>query len=766
MSFGGGGGVDTTETPATGVQFQSSAYGLPVPLLYGCNRLAPNLIWYGDFTAIAHTEEAEGGKGGGDGGSNTTYTYTASFLFGLCEGEIHSVRRGWINKETVANSATLFAFLKGGVNQQPWSHLASDHPNESLTYPATAIAGAAGYDLGRSSSLPNHNFEVVGLLPLDAAGGKLDADPMAIITDFLTHPQHGVPNFPSTMLGDLTAYSAYCRAAGLLVSPMLVDQVQASQTLTDLVDQTNAGIYFSEGKLKITPYGDQPITANGVTYTPPIGEIPNLTDDDFLGDGEDDPVVVKRNAIAETGATTADAYNQVQVKYRSRANAYQEEVAIAQDLAAIDAFGLRPMPVIEAPWITEGSVAVAVAQLKLQRSVTTRNQYEFKLGWRWVALEPTDLVTLTDTALGLDRHPVRLLEIEESEDGVLSILAEDALPGVASHVDRSPATSGGFTLDYNAAPGSVVDPVFVEPPIELTAGGSGLEVWVGLSGAGAVWGGADVWVSYDGVDYKRMGRVSKPARVGKLTAAMASNATALAVALEGKAGQLLPATAGEAQALFSGIYIGGANDEFMAYAGATLTGEKQYTLDGLVRGAYGSAVAQHVIGDPFVRLDDALAKSGPLSHDLIGKTLYFKFQSFNVFGAAFEDLAAVPVYSYIIAGYGATGQPVGGLTATAVPGSSFLTQLAWDASPGATHYVVDQSGDGVTWLRTGEPKTNSWAGTALFGASTRFRVAAVRARAGTWSINVFLNISYVGMWNANPATPMWNANAQTPMWSR
>lgn len=765
MSFGGGGGVDTSETPATGVQFQSSAYGLPAPLLYGCTRISPNLIWYGDFTAIAHTEEAEGGKGGGGGGSSTSYTYTASFLFGLGEGEIHSVRRAWVNKEIIDSPATLFQFLKGGTAQGPWSHLLAEHASEALYYPATALAAAAGYDLGRDSSLPNHNFEVVGLLPLAPASNKFDADPAAVVLDFLTHPGHGVPNWPGSMVGDLSAYSAYCRAAGLLLSLNLADQVAASQTLTDLISLTNAGIYFSEGKLKVTPYGDVPITANGVTYIPPINEIPNLDDDDFIaGDGED-PVIVKRNAIAETGATTSDAYNQVQIKFRNRANAYQEQVEPAQDLASIERYGLRPMPVIDAPWIQTLKVAAAVAQLKLQRTVSTRNQYEFKLGWAWVMLEPTDIVTLTDSVLGLDRHPVRILEIEESEDGVLAIIAEDAPPGVASHVSRVPEESGGYALDYNAPPGPVVDPVFVEPPIELTQGGSGLEVWVGVSGAGAVWGGADVWVSYDGVDYKRMGRVTMPARVGKLTAGMTAADTGLSVAIEGKGGALLPATTGEAEALFSAIYVGGDNDEFMAYAGATLAAEKQYALDGLVRGAWGSAIAPHLMGSPFVRLDSALVKSGPLALDLIGKTIYFKFQSFNVFETALEDLATVPVYAYVIAGYGATGQPVTGLAATAVPGSSVLTQLSWDVSPGATHYFVDQSGDGIKWLRTGEPKTNSWAGAALFGAATRFRVAAVRARAGTWSSDAYLNIGYVGMWNANPATPMWNVNASTPMWS-
>ena len=98
-------------------------------------------------------------------------------------------------------------------------------------------------------------------------------------------------------------------------------------------------------------------------------------------------------------------------------------------------------------------------------------------------------------------------------------------------------------------------------------------------------------------------------------------------------------------------------------------------------------------------------------------------------------------------------------------GSSVLTQLAWTASPGADHYVIDQSGDGTTWLRTGETTQTTWADSALFGSSTRFRVAAVRSLAGTWSASAYLSIGYVGMWNAVSTTLMWHSPSTTPMWS-
>lgn len=771
--FGGGGGqnTSTSETPATGVQFQSSANGLPIPIIFGKTRVSPNLIWYGDFTAVPHTttqSSGSGGKGGGGGStsSNTTYTYTASFALALGEGPLYSVPQVWISKEAPVAASSLFTAFLGGYSQAPWSYLTGAHPTQALNYRGIGYAAANGYDLGNSASLPNHNFEVVGLLPLNVGGGVYDADPRDIVNELLTNAHWGVPGFPAAAIGSLDAYSTYCKASGLLFSPAYTEQVSAAQMITDLVQLTNSGVYFSEALLKITPYGDSNATGNGVTYTPDLTIRGYLGDDDYIVSGDEDPVTVKRNAIATTVGTSSDAYNQVQVEFLNRANNYIAEPVTAQDQAAIDTYGLRPMPLITAHQIADAGVAQAVAQLILQRSVYIRNQYEFKLSWQWCALEPTDLLCLTDSAIELANRVVRVLSIEEDEEGTLSIVAEDAPPGAASHVVAPVPPSGGYNVDYNAAPGNVAQPILFEPPAALTNGGVGLEVWAAVSGGAAPWGGCNVWVSYDNVSYKLAGQVVNPARIGHLTAAITGVSTGpLSVQLDGLGGALLPATATEAAKLATLFYIGGSHPEFMAHQGATLTGTNAYNLSGLVRGCYGSTADTHAIGDPFVRLDGAVVGSGPLDLGMIGQVVYFKFQSYNQWGGGLQDLASLSPYSYTVTGAQAYGNPVTGLTATAVPGSDVLVKLAWTASPGADRYLIDQSGDGTTWQRTGEAKDVSWADAALYSSASRFRVAAVRGTAGPWSSPVFISISYTAYWDANTATPMWDANTATPAWS-
>lgn len=101
--------------------------------------------------------------------------------------------------------------------------------------------------------------------------------------------------------------------------------------------------------------------------------------------------------------------------------------------------------------------------------------------------------------------------------------------------------------------------------------------------------------------------------------------------------------------------------ELMSYAVATLTAANQYTLKAtgtgnhLNRAIYGAPPlggTAHATGDRFAFLDPA-SRTGQLHVDIpaqwIGKTLFFKFLSFNTFGTALQSLGDVQAYSYTIA---------------------------------------------------------------------------------------------------------------------
>lgn len=670
--FGGGGQASNTTDPvALGLRIQTSAYGLVVPLVYGQTRLSGNLLWYGDFTPISQTTTTSSGGGGGKGGggnissSHTSYTYTASFILALCEGPIGGVLASWADKNYLANSAP-FTIFQGSYPQSAWGYLETKHPDEAVGYQGVAYSAAASYDLGNNTSLPNHSFEVIGRLPF--GGGIVDANPKDILVDYLTNAHYGA-GFPADKLGDLTAYSNYCIANGLFLSPAWKEQVQASQTITALMEITNSALYFSEGLLKVVPYGDASVTGNGATFIPNLTPVYDLTDDDFITESDQDPVRQSRNS-------TADAFNQVQVEFVNRANQYNTEPAEAKDQANIETFGLRPMQPVTAHEIADPVVARLVAQLILQRRLYVRNTYEFELGWKYCLLEPTDILTITDIDLGVDKYPVRIISIEENEFGKLTVQAEDAPAGVHSSAQYSHQAVGGYSVNYNASANSSNPPVVFEAPDTLTT--NGLEVWIGASG-GPLWGGAQVWVSQDGATYRQIGTIDNPTRQGTLTAALAAGAdpdlvNTLAVDMSMSRGELASGTKADADSLATLCVIG---TELVAYRTATLTAANKYDLDYLRRGAYGTDAASHAIGDSFARVDASFFRM-PFTADQIGQKFYIKLPSYNSWGGGIQSLADVEPTVYTLTG-SALRSPLPNLSGVGTNFVAGLLQGYWDA---------------------------------------------------------------------------------------
>ncbi|EPQ2192671.1 phage tail protein, partial [Acinetobacter baumannii] len=481
--------ISTTDTRINSMRIQQSAYGLCQPLVYGKTRVAANMFWYGDFTATPHTTvQKSGGKGGGTKTSNTTFSYSASLMLGLCENQIKKIGLIWVDKEQyvpkqegsiILDPIDQLKFeLFDGNNNPPWGWLVSKHPEQAINYPYLGYVAVANYEMGNSASLSNHNFEVISTITLSDTID--DANPADVIEDFITHPRHGAA--PNLNIADLEEFRTYCRAANLLISPAFTEQRPAYETINEIVEAVNCAVVPSPDGLKIRSFGDSAITGNGVTFTPDLTPVYHLTDDDFIGD--DEPVRVRRSR-------DTDAYNHVQIEYINRYNQYNTETTEAKDQANIEMFGLRTEDPVECHYFCEPKIARHAAQLRLQRLLYVRNEYEFNLGWKYCRLEPMDILTLTESGLGLDKFPVRITRIEEDESGMLTVTAEELSIGSRSAIEYDSQASNGYQ-GGNEEPGNVNAPSIFEPPLDLTDGKN--QVWVAVSG-GANWGGCNVWVS-------------------------------------------------------------------------------------------------------------------------------------------------------------------------------------------------------------------------------------------------------------------------------
>lgn len=530
------------------------------------------------------------------------------------------------------------SFIPGAVGQSAWSGLAA-YGAQSIGYSGQAQIAGTQYDLGTNAQVENHMVEVVSTFAYHLGSSVPDIDPSLFLHEVLANTRQGV-NFPSALFDGSSDWSDYCVANDLLVSPAMISQVSGFDLVALVCQLTNSQPVWSGGRLKIIPYGDASASGNGRTYTPDTTPIYDLTDEYWKGDSQTEPLKYEIKA-------PSDRYNHVRIEYLDRSQQYAATVAEARDLTDISANGLRSKDVISAHWICDGDVARQVAQLVMQRSLFVTTTYSFTLPQNYVFLEPMDLVTLTDPILGMDRLPVRITEMAEGEDGTFDVVCEDYPPGVCSAALYSSQALGGYLHDMAVPPGNIDIPVIWEVPANLLPGGTALELYTAARGVDtANWGGCDVWVSMDGNNYLALDRIYGGSRYGKLTGTVVTTADFNQVTT----GQFLSGSANDAASLATLCYIAGSSPEYISYQNATLTGTGAYSLDGLIRGVYGSSGNTHTAGDYLVRVDDRVARSGPLNGALVGQTVYLKFTSFNVYGRSEQSLTDVNPYTYTVVG--------------------------------------------------------------------------------------------------------------------
>jgi hypothetical protein len=688
----------------SGIPIQTSVSTLPIPVVWGTVRIAPNLIWYGDFTQPSSSS----GKGSSKGkGGNSDYT--ASIEMAICEGPIDDIGNVFKDQSATSFASTGFGLLQGYTPEPPWSYLSSAYPSDAYGYNGTAVVCAENYDLGASPTIPNHSFQVDRYTGFAATwvGSAFHAVDLAlVIQDFLTNAQYGVLNYPSSAINTATLLSSgaatttgdaalqtYQRAIGIGWNIGILSVESGRSILQRWLQLANCAAVWSGNALKFIPYGDQTITANGVTYLPNLTPVYALNDDDFVADDKADPVQVSRTDPLQ-------AYNVVRIEVTTNDGWFSNVPVEARDQSAIEQYGLRIMPTITGHEITSEYYGGLAAQLILQRGLYIRNTFTFKLGIEFSLLEPMDLVEITDANLGLNQAVVRITGIEEDEDGTLTVTAEEFPQGLATAVAYPKQQKNFNTPDAYIVPDPANTPVIFEPTALMV---STPAVWMAVSGGsgGAAdpnWGGCQVWVSVDGgTTYDEVGVINGVCKQGLLTATLplfsgtdpdTTHTLAVSMALSGE--PIGPGSTTRADKDITLCYVDG---EILAYGMATLSGTNAYNITYLQRGLYGTGTGAHSSGTQFARLTDAIFKY-PLPQNLVGVTLMVKFVGFNLYGEGLQDIAGCTAYSYTPSGVAYTGQsetitPSSGSTvafppaaqALVIGGSGTLASLAITLPP-------------------------------------------------------------------------------------
>ena len=113
-----GGYLDPPKGPTTygprldDLRVQTSTYGAPIPRVYGSIVVNANVFWLENNKLKESRKKTKVG-GGKSNRTSVTFSYSATFAAGLCDGPIAGVRRIWIGSKLVydAGAASLEAIM-------------------------------------------------------------------------------------------------------------------------------------------------------------------------------------------------------------------------------------------------------------------------------------------------------------------------------------------------------------------------------------------------------------------------------------------------------------------------------------------------------------------------------------------------------------------------------------------------------------------------------------------------------------------------------
>jgi len=410
-----------------------------------------------------------------------------------------------------------YTLNNGAQGQAPYSFLTSSYPDAAFGYTNIATLLYEPMDLGMSSEIQENRFEVI--TPDVYGGGIQDCNPVQCIGRVLTDTTWGlgvgpVP-FPTASIDNsadgtwggpastpgqrsvaATAWNWFA-AQSFFISPVIDGQDTAASTISKWLEAGMCAAFFSEGLLKLVPYGDTSAAANGVTWTAPSEYVVALDDTCFVAKEGEDPVKISR-------VSAHDAWNVVQIQWDNRLNQYAPEVTQESDQGLINRWGERREDVQDYDFIHTVAAATFAANMRIKHNSYIRNTYEFTLPFTYSYLEPMDIVTLTTSSLwaanlnninlGIVDLPVRVTKIMDDPEKGLQVTCED-YPWGAHQPTLYNKQLGEAQPPANAFsdPGNT-EVVMFEATNALT-GYQGDQIWIGALGTSSNWGSCNIWVA-------------------------------------------------------------------------------------------------------------------------------------------------------------------------------------------------------------------------------------------------------------------------------
>lgn len=346
--------------------------------------------------------------------------------------------------------------------------------------------------------------------------------------------------------------------------------------------------------------------------------------------------------VAFSRKDSSEVYNRFTVEFCNRSNSYENETVSYELSNDISKTGLRQMSTQNALYFYTKERAVKVCQMLARKNERERNKYTIKLDWAYCILEPGDLITLTDPIIGLSKQIAMVDTVTEAKDGSITVECLQYVDGQYNAGIIDVSGSNYNYVDYNIEPSNTDRPIIFQPPSAATL--SGNEIWIALRGADDTWGGCNILVANQDANYQSLGQYRMSSSYGTLAADMSSSADTFTAVINGDFDNV---TTLDAQNANSMMWIDG---ECLSYTTVRKNSNGTWTFGGVIRGQYNTNIVNHSSGSTVVSCDGALYTIELTKKD-IGRQLFFKFPSVNVFNSNPQNEADVDYYTYTVKDY-------------------------------------------------------------------------------------------------------------------
>ena len=577
------------------LKVQGSAYGVPIPRLYGQNvRVAGNVIDKSDLKESSKKK----GKVLGLGGTRV-YSYRVDLVILICDGlqNVDCIRKIWMNGKLAFNRDELVGSpttVNGTGRQYSKTNKTHDLFQLLRVYPGdgTQTVDSITQELNPGSDLAYRHscYVVITDLALKQFGNSIPN------IEFEVEPRiSGMPEV-LTDLADAAATQIVADIPTLrnrtLDGYIIANDGPVWNSIEALAGVFSFDLIAYPGRLEARDRGDF-ITAI-IPETDLAGRVAGGNTTSTIQAERDDP---------------NEYPDEVTVSYLDKDRDYQSN----SQRAFRNAGYARNKVNIEVPIVMSADEARNVAQRTIAESIAGANKVTFTVSRKWRNLEVGQVVGVE---VGGNIEPFRVQVLTQSPNGLIELecVAED----VGGYDTALTGTVGDFTPEVLFNFGQIQFQPIDSAPIDNVSDDFGF--YVAYDGEGSVFGGADLYRTLDTlspltgftlIDFSNIDvaigtcDTTLPGGVkgsvwddkSTLTVTLFGNSTLSSLdkrTIEQKGGNL--AWVGRAN---------GIDGEWIHFATATLVSGTTYTISNFLRGRYGTefAISNHVASERFVLAD-------------------------------------------------------------------------------------------------------------------------------------------------------------------